>query len=30
MSEPKKPGFWKRLGNGLMELIANVLYKGPR
>jgi len=29
--EPKKkPGFWKQLGNGLMEAIGQILYQGPR
>lgn len=30
MSETKKPGFWKSVGNALVELVANLLYQGPR
>jgi hypothetical protein len=28
--QAKKPGWWKRFGNGLLELVALVVYKGPR
>lgn len=29
-TDKKKPGFWKSLGTAAAELIANLLYQGPR
>lgn len=26
----KKDGFWKKLGNAAFEVVANMLYQGPR
>jgi hypothetical protein len=29
---PTKPkqGFWKKLGNAVMEILAQIIYQGPR
>jgi hypothetical protein len=27
---PKKPGFWKSLGQAVGELLGNVVYRGPK
>jgi hypothetical protein len=28
--EEKHDGFWKKLGNGLAEIIGQLIYQGPR